>query len=354
MARSGILYSDVIKAASQLINEGKPPTVDNIREAMGGTGSKSTIAPLLKRWKFENQESIANSGTGIPASLLQSVKNLHQHMQEDSLKNLEVARQEHQVQLQLADEQNHSLLAEKQGLSKSLSQLENELDAVRLAAAGVQDILRETSAVLNATESERNSLQLRLADRNDEVKGLTQQLNLARSQFDHYQEAIASQRTQEKQDYEQRISRLEQENRGNQQRLLGQQSSIAQQETQITHLSTENSRLQASNDSTLADLNRARSTHEQLTYQHELTRASNTELTNKHTAIQQALMKSEIGLSAQQAKNAQLIEQMAQMELKFQALENERRVLIHETATLQAQAELRDKQGKENTNESSN
>ncbi|MDL2355123.1 MAG: DNA-binding protein [Pseudomonadota bacterium] len=37
----------------------KNPTVDNVREALGGTRSKSTIAPMLKRWKSEHQETIA-------------------------------------------------------------------------------------------------------------------------------------------------------------------------------------------------------------------------------------------------------------------------------------------------------
>ncbi|MDO8774232.1 MAG: DNA-binding protein, partial [Burkholderiaceae bacterium] len=50
MARAGILYSDVAKAASQLADSGKSPTVDTVRDAMGNTGSKSTIAPMLKRW----------------------------------------------------------------------------------------------------------------------------------------------------------------------------------------------------------------------------------------------------------------------------------------------------------------
>ncbi|WP_169728165.1 DNA-binding protein, partial [Massilia alkalitolerans] len=51
MARAGILYSHVAKAAAQLTAAGKNATVDTVREALGGTGSKSTIAPMLKQWK---------------------------------------------------------------------------------------------------------------------------------------------------------------------------------------------------------------------------------------------------------------------------------------------------------------
>lgn len=42
MARAGILYSHVVKATAKLVDEGKNLTVDSVREALGGTGSKST------------------------------------------------------------------------------------------------------------------------------------------------------------------------------------------------------------------------------------------------------------------------------------------------------------------------
>ena len=53
MGRAGILYSDVARVATQLVEAGNLPTVDTVRAALGGTGSKSTIAPYLKRWKAE-------------------------------------------------------------------------------------------------------------------------------------------------------------------------------------------------------------------------------------------------------------------------------------------------------------
>jgi hypothetical protein len=51
MARAGILYSDVARAATELAAKGEAATVDNVRKMMGDTGSKSTIAPMLKRGK---------------------------------------------------------------------------------------------------------------------------------------------------------------------------------------------------------------------------------------------------------------------------------------------------------------
>ena len=46
MARSGVLYVHVAQAAARLVAAGHSPTIDRIRADLGGTGSKSTIAPL--------------------------------------------------------------------------------------------------------------------------------------------------------------------------------------------------------------------------------------------------------------------------------------------------------------------
>ena len=46
MARAGVTYHDVAKAAEAIKSQRQEPTVDRVREHLG-TGSKSTIAPLL-------------------------------------------------------------------------------------------------------------------------------------------------------------------------------------------------------------------------------------------------------------------------------------------------------------------
>lgn len=59
MARAGVTYHDVVKAAEAIKSQRQEPTVDRVREHLG-TGSKSTIAPLLKRWRSDNGEAADN------------------------------------------------------------------------------------------------------------------------------------------------------------------------------------------------------------------------------------------------------------------------------------------------------
>jgi hypothetical protein len=53
-----------------------------VREALGRTGSNSTtIASMLKRWKIENQETVAATESRLPAELIDAVKSVHDRLQ---------------------------------------------------------------------------------------------------------------------------------------------------------------------------------------------------------------------------------------------------------------------------------
>ena len=91
MARSGVTYHDVAKAAEAIKSQRQEPTVDRVREHLG-TGSKSTIAPLLKRWRSDNGEA-ADIG-GLPNDLIEVVKSLYERVQQMADHRIEQARQE--------------------------------------------------------------------------------------------------------------------------------------------------------------------------------------------------------------------------------------------------------------------
>lgn len=71
---------------------------------------------------------------------------------------------------------------------------------------------------------------------------LDRQLSQARAQFEHYQEATAARRAEERQGYERRIGRLEQDLTGAQRHVAAQQATIGQQEATIGHLTAEQER----------------------------------------------------------------------------------------------------------------
>lgn len=211
MARAGILYSHVAKAAAQMAAAGKNPTVDTVREAMGGTGSKSTIAPMLKQWKAQHEDKVAAAGAGLPTDLLEAVQGVYERVQEGAKAQVEVLRAEHQLAAQEAARAVEALQVEGRQHGAEREALAGELASLKAALACEQAARQKDAVAIAALESEKNGQAQRLADRVAEVRALADQLAQARRQFEHFQEASAIQRQDDKSAYETRIARTEQE-----------------------------------------------------------------------------------------------------------------------------------------------
>ncbi len=97
MARSGVLYVHVASAAARLVANGHNPAIDSIRAALGGTGSKSTIAPLLKRWKAAHPGTVAQAELGLPSELVLAVKDVYEKVQTQAALQVEQAEQAEQL-----------------------------------------------------------------------------------------------------------------------------------------------------------------------------------------------------------------------------------------------------------------
>ncbi|MDE2430348.1 MAG: DNA-binding protein [Burkholderiales bacterium] len=336
MARAGILYSDVAKAASLLVNQSKSVTVDNVRDAMGGTGSKSTIAPMLKRWKLEHQEQVEASTAGLSATLIQAVKAVYDHLQAEAGQQIELAQQRHRDELQAMHKQGQLLLDEKTALARRSDALAAEVKNADQAIAKLQSEKQVMSISLATLESDRSGLQLRLADRSAEVAALNQQLTLARAQFDHYQEATAAQRAEEKQAYEHRTARLELDLAASHQRLLGQQSTLAVQETQISHLNAENDRLQELNSTINDEVALLRSERNVLAHELKVMSSTCKIATEREASSQHTLAANEQLLAVRTRETYLLSEQLTKSELLSERLNQEKIELLQRCATLEA------------------
>ena len=237
MARAGILYSHVAKAAAQLAAAGKNPTVDNVREQLGDTGSKSTIAPLLKQWKAQRQGETA--GAGLPVDLLEAVKGVYERMQADAQHQVDLARAEHLAALGTVQEQLRQCQAHDGMLSQSAASLSIELAQTKEALARLQTAYQSEQIMVATLRSDNAGMEQRLADRAAEVKALVEQLAQARVQFEHFQEAIAAQRLEDRQAFDRHTGRLEHDLASAQQHLMAQQTTLAQQDTQLVQLRAE-------------------------------------------------------------------------------------------------------------------
>lgn len=334
MARAGILYSDVARAAAKLVEDGKNPTVDSVRDALGGTGSKSTIAPLLKRWKTEHQEQVIQAEAGLPPSLLAAVKGLHQHMQAEFAQQLEEATRRHAETLQAAAEREQKLHTEHQATLGANAALAADLARAREALAQLQTSHHAQSLALATVRAENAGLQQRLADRAAEVATLDHQLTQARAQFEHYQDATAAQRTEERQGYEQRIVRLEQELAGASRHVTAQQSMLGQQEARIAHLTTDQANLQQALRTAQEALTAERSVRERLADRLEDVITTKEGLAAQLAIAQQQCTEIRMELAAKERESGMLADQARRAEERVDQLSQENHAWLQERATL--------------------
>ncbi|MEB0136536.1 DNA-binding protein [Actimicrobium sp. CCC2.4] len=338
MARAGILYSDLANAAARLVAEGKNPTVDSVRVALGSTGSKSTIAPLLKRWKVEHQDAVVDiaQGLGLPGPLLQAMKGIHEKLQDDVQQQLEQARDAHHVALLAAHDATQQAEDEKRVLQEGKAALSTELDQVRESRTKLDAQYQAMAIRQAALQAEQDGTQQRLLDRAAEVTALNDQLTQARTQFDHYLDAAAEQRAQERQAAEQRVLRVEQELAGLRQQHLQQQVALSRYETRISQLQDNNSQLSLQLQDAEKSREACRTERDLLAYQLADMSADRPVLLQKVVQAQEAVTQLRIAMASQAGQMEVVTGQLARSDSNLEESDQLHLKLIEERAGLQA------------------
>lgn len=234
MARAGVTYHDVAKAAATIKTQGQEPTVDRVREHLG-TGSKSTIAPLLKRWRSENGD-VADLG-GLPNDLVEALKSLHertQHIADDRVEQakqaFKTAKDELESDLAKAHNTIAQFTARQQDLERQAARLNEETNRQRKS-------LEEAQANLAKTEAQRDDAIIRVAEIKVTVNELKQENRDIRDHFEHYQQRTADERQQEREQHRTTTQMLQDQG----QELKRQ---LTQAETTASKLLDTNSQLQ--------------------------------------------------------------------------------------------------------------
>lgn len=236
MARAGILYSDVVRAATELLAAGKTVTVDNVRKAMGDTGSKSTIAPYLKQWK-ESQEGEARlQQASLPEGLLNQVKALYATLKEDAALNMQAQEAEFAEKEAAFASQRATWQAEQQQLHAIAEQLRTELAEWRQSARDAEKQCAHMSKSLQQLQAEYQALSQRFTDKEQQVIELKQQNTQQIRQFEHLQQAALTQRQEERASFEARSSQLEAQLQQARQQQQALQEQFARQSSEQSSL----------------------------------------------------------------------------------------------------------------------
>jgi hypothetical protein len=86
MAKPGVSFEEVVAAAQELEKQGEKPTVERIKESLGGRGTLATINRFFKEWK--NQQDGSSVGANQALDLTGEAMQESQHNQENSENNI--------------------------------------------------------------------------------------------------------------------------------------------------------------------------------------------------------------------------------------------------------------------------
>jgi chromosome segregation ATPase len=235
MARGGINKAVVQQARQVLIARGEYPSIDAVRIELGNTGSKTTIHRYLK--ELEGQKPAALQGApALSDTLAKLVAQLAEQLQEEAdarIEQIEATFKEQQEQLQsqlqlaqqalaAAHQQQQIQVAALAAESERLSATQSTLQAEQLRGASLNQSLGE--------------LQLRLADKDEQVRSLEEKHQHARDALEHYRSASREQREQDLRRHEAQVQQLQLELRQLQQGMIVKQD-------ELTRLHRDNERL---------------------------------------------------------------------------------------------------------------
>jgi chromosome segregation ATPase len=182
MARGGVTFTEVDEATRYLQGLGYNPTMDTIREKLG-TGSRTTLAEHLKRWK-----SLQADGEGrLPHPLLVLVTGLWESLQGSA----------------------------EQRIAENTTQAHQELSTLKAQLQNTQQNehqLRQQGHQLQALETTHEKINLlylstlkQLEDSRQENQRLHQLSAQIQKNLEHYQQTIQEQQLQQKMEKQQAL-----------------------------------------------------------------------------------------------------------------------------------------------------
>ena len=243
MAKAGVYKSEVKKARDSLIAQGKHPSVDAVRIALGNTGSKTTIHKYLKELE-EEEGGAGGRRISISESLQDLVERLAAQLHEEANAQIDTVRAEQVEQDKRHAEALGSAQQDVAQLREQVQQLENALQNERAAHAKTREMLQQETIARHTAEQHAADLKERLAENETHRRSLEEKHQHARDALDHYRQSVKEQREQDQRRHEQQIQQLQAELRTTQQTIIVKQEDVTRLNQEGARLVTELSHAQ--------------------------------------------------------------------------------------------------------------
>ena len=208
MARGGLYKSDIQKARDTLRAQGKHPSVDAVRVALGNTGSKTTIHRYLKELEEEEGQGLG-AKVAVSDALQDLVGRLSGRLHEEAEAVVVEARQRFEVQLHERSQSLERAQQEAEALSAQLQRVETALHEEKTVHAATQQALAERVTEVAQLSERIAGLTTRLTEHEAHAQSLEQKHQHAREALEHYRTSVKEQREQEQRRHEHQVQELQ-------------------------------------------------------------------------------------------------------------------------------------------------
>ncbi len=208
MARSGLYKGDVQRARDSLLAQGKNPSVDAVRVALGNTGSKTTIHRYLRELEEEEGRPVG-AKAAVSEALQDLVTRLATRLHEEAEERIDEAQQRFTARIQESDQAIEQGRQEAAALSNQLQRTETALQAERQAHEATGRELGARTTEVAQLHERIAGLTTRLAEHEAHAQSLEEKHAHAREALEHYRTTAKEQRDQEQRRHEHQLQELQ-------------------------------------------------------------------------------------------------------------------------------------------------
>jgi len=335
MGRNGVTFHDIADTVPKLIELRKTPSIDNIREYLG-TGSKSTIAKLLREWKAQ-QGLRPEDDSHLPPDLTEIVKLLWDRLRQKA--DAQVDNEREQAEAKVADIQQK--YHQEYKLHQELQQRHHGLEE---QCYQQNETIKQLKATLIIEQQEKVKLTERVAsfearrqENLAENERLHQLLKHAQDSLEHYQTATQQARQEqslliEKQrnEYEQKMIQWQTQA----QAAIHEKSVI---ETQYQQLNQAHTKLEETYKTLVSEHSPIKNAYDKMQQDYEKLQQQTQEQSQQLETKQHTIIELQVTLKTETNKVAETGEALKKANDKIESLRHDMQFIVQEKANLEGQ-----------------
>jgi hypothetical protein len=149
------MQNQVFEAAEKLKSMGQPVTNVAVRTQLGG-GSMTTIAPLLRKWKSDNQPTVIEE-QDVPGFVLEAAKQVYKTIKDEMEAEVRRIRSEAHAAITAAETERDEALMLTDELEKELSIIKDEFKQQSEETLRLEERIKETNRICEKLDDKRKT-----------------------------------------------------------------------------------------------------------------------------------------------------------------------------------------------------